>query len=70
MNDCGGLKMLKRTHASHRRQAKNEKQSACEPLLPTRLMFRGCLLSEVLIGKFGTSQERVPCRPRPARLGH
>lgn len=62
------LKMLQGATPSYRKQAKNGKQSACEPLLPTRLMFRGCLLSEVLIGKFGTSQERVPCRPRPARL--
>lgn len=40
------------------------------PPLPTLVMFRGSLDSEVLIGKFSTSQERVPCRPRPARLGH
>lgn len=36
----------------------------------TAVMFRGSLLSEVLIGKFSTSQERVPCRPRPERPGH
>lgn len=40
------------------------------PPLSTLVMFRGSLLLEVLIGKFSTSQEHVPCRPRAARLGH
>lgn len=54
----------------NRQRMKNKVHVSLSSHLACCLMFRACLLSEVLIGKFSTSQEHVPCRPRPARLGH
>lgn len=54
----------------NRQRMKNKVHVSLSSHLACCLMFRACLLSEVLIGKFSTSQEHVPRRPHPARLGH